>query len=113
MAHQISLPYSTSKVPHQKKGRKREEKKRRKKKEKKEKTFSHIFPEIIYMFRNSEHMLSSDFLRTMAMNIENRLDIHRGLGVQFLIPCFRQGYLPPVFIFSNSSSRCTGYDPQH
>jgi hypothetical protein len=38
MAHQISLPYSTSKLPKQKKGRKKKEKKK-----KKEKPFSHIF----------------------------------------------------------------------
>jgi hypothetical protein len=42
-------------------------------------------------------MLSYDFLRTMAMNTENRLDIHRGLGVQFLIPCLRRGYHQCLF----------------
>jgi hypothetical protein len=38
MAHQISLPYSTSKLPHWKKGRKKREKGK-----KEEKPFSHIF----------------------------------------------------------------------
>jgi hypothetical protein len=44
MAHQISLPYSTSKDPHQKKGRKKKRKKRKKKKEKrKRRNYFHIF----------------------------------------------------------------------
>jgi hypothetical protein len=82
MAHQNFPPllYKQSSPP--KKRKKKKRKKRKKKKEKGETIFTY-FPEIIYIFINSKYMLSYDFLRTMAMNIENRLDIHRGLGCNF------------------------------